>query len=612
MQENAEADARGETARGLLSAADMLRCHAVSIALSLLASLSALAQGREAHPAPAESAQAPDARAALPAPARRIAWRSVSALPGMRDGAALALDPASQRIALGDARGVWLLEDARGARRVLGRGPVRDLRFRAGGELLAATDRGLYAVAPDGRVRFLKLGSGKRGHARRLAGTGEAIAVGTEEGVYFSRDGLSFARLDAGLAGGPIDALALRPRDDGFELFSASAGALQQARLRILPDGTLQVRASSPVIGDGPGARSAVDVAVDAAGAEVVVLSPEHVALLRGGRWRSVPLQLPAGGRALRIGSGAGRLWIATDAGVVTAARWEGPWRRAAPPAGGMPTASLAGDERRVLALGTRGLLEGRPAPAARPSLERPAARPSLERSGASARPSDEETGPLAAPGGEPGASALPAAASLSADDYLWRLRSEPTIRQVQTAALSWLALGPERMRSLQRGVDRRGWLPDLEIRGGTGRGRSVRFLEDQAQSSGVVYDLRDRQFDRGSDYDAALVLRWELGDLAYNAEAIDVARETREVIELRDEVLDEVTQLYFERRRVLLALRTAPAGAVESARLRLRADELAAGLDAWTGGFFSRHAPPLAGVAPLDSPAKPTGGNAP
>jgi len=512
---------------------------------------------------------------------QRVEWRSLSALPGMRDGEALAFDPASGRIALGDARGVWLLQDAGSPRRVLGRGPVRDLRFRANGELLAATDRGLFAVAPDGRVRFLRLGSGKAGRARRVAASAELVAAGTEEGIFFSRDGHAFARLDAGLPGGPIDALALRPTDAGLELWAASGGSLQQAQVRALPDGTLEVRSASPAIGDGPGARSAVDVAVDVAGAEVAVLSPEHVALLRGGSWRSAPLQLPAGSRARRLGHGAGRLWIATDGGVVAAARWEGPWRRAAGPAGGAPALALAGDGDRILALGTRGLLEGQPAGAARRAED-------------------------AASGG------LPAATALSPDDYLWRLRSEPSVREVHVAALGWLALGPERMRSLQRGVDHRAWLPELEIRGGAGRGRSVRFFDDQAQSSGVVYDLRDREFDRGSDYDAAVVLRWELGDLAYNPEAIDVAREAREVIELRDEVLDEVTQLYFERRRTLLALRGAAGDAAEQARLRLRADELAAGLDAWTGGFFSRRAPPLAAVAPVSSPASAAGGNAP
>jgi len=51
--------------------------------------------------------------------------------------------------------------------------------------------------------------------------------------------------------------------------------------------------------------------------------------------------------------------------------------------------------------------------------------------------------------------------------------------------------------------------------------------------------------------------------------------------------VLDEVNQLYFERQRVLASL-DAPTGDVPVALLRLRAAELASGLDAWTGGWFS------------------------
>ena len=337
----------------------------------------------------------------------------------------------------------------------------------------------------------------------------------------------------------------------------------------------------APAIADGPGARAAVDLAVDLAGAELVALSPEHVALRREGSWRSIPLQLPAGARARRLGSGSGRLWIATDGGIVEARAWEGPWRRARPPAGLTPTLALAGDGDRILALGARGLLEGR-------------------RGGAAEGAEADREAPM------------PAAAALAPDDYLWRLRAEPSVQQVHGAALHWLSLGPERMASLRRGVDRRGWLPDLLVRGGTGRGRGRRLLEDQTQSSGVIYDLLDRQTDRDTSYEAGVVLEWSLGDLAYHPEALDVARESREVIELRDEVLDEVTQLYFERRRTLLALRASSADPAELARLRLRADELAAGLDAWTGGFFSRHAPPLAAVAPSASPLPSAGGTAP
>ncbi|HVH07484.1 MAG TPA: hypothetical protein VNE71_15950, partial [Myxococcota bacterium] len=144
------------------------------------------------------------ARSEPVAPAEPVAWRSESALPGMREGEALAFDPASGRIALGDGRGVWLLEAAGTPRRVLGRGPVRDLRFRAGGELLAATDRGLFAIGAGSRVRFLRLGGGKASRARRVAVAEEAIAAGTEDGVFLSRDGQTFARLPAGSSRGTV------------------------------------------------------------------------------------------------------------------------------------------------------------------------------------------------------------------------------------------------------------------------------------------------------------------------------------------------------------------------------------------------------------------------
>jgi hypothetical protein len=508
---------------------------------------------------------------AAPSPeAARVSWRSHAAWPGTREAEAVALDPASGRVAVGDARGVWLAAGTASPRRVLGRGPVRDLRFDAVGRLLAATDRGVYAVEPDGRVRKLALaGGGKASRARRLAVAGVVVAAGTEDGVQLALDGQVFARLDGAAPDGPIDALALRPVDAGLELWLATAGALHRVELALGPGGASVRRAAPVAIADGPAARGALDLALDVAGAEVAVLSDTDVALLRAGAWRSVPLQLPAGARARRLGRGLGLLFLATDAGVVEAPDWEGPWRRAASPAGAAAASALAGDGERVLAATSRGLLEGALAGAPGPSAEAAA---------------------LAAP--------------LAHEDWLFRLRGEPPVQTVHAAALRYLALGPERMRSLQRGVDHRAWLPVFELRGSAGRGHSTRLDRDQVLSSGLLNELFDRQLDRGSDYGGSLVLAWDLGDLAYHPESIDVSHEAREVIELRDEVLDEVTQLYYERRRVLLSLRQGGADDAELARLRLRADELAAGLDAWTGGWFSRHAPAL---APASAAADPS-----
>jgi hypothetical protein len=159
-------------------------------------------------------------------------------------------------------------------------------------------------------------------------------------------------------------------------------------------------------------------------------------------------------------------------------------------------------------------------------------------------------------------------------------------------------------MEALRRGVRRRGWWPIVIVRGAAAWDHGENTDHDQAFVSGATHHLTDREYDRDDAYDVSLSLSWNLGDIAYEPESIDVSRETREVIELRDDVLDEITQLYFERRRVLAALRALPGPpAAERAGLRLRADELAAGIDAWTGGWFGRQVIALAPLHPVLSP---------
>ncbi len=130
--------------------------------------------------------------------------------------------------------------------------------------------------------------------------------------------------------------------------------------------------------------------------------------------------------------------------------------------------------------------------------------------------------------------------------------------------------------------------LPVASLRAGYDDDRASGFDDDEAFVSGAVRRLRDSDVDRSRDLEVAVTLSWDLGNLVYHPEQIDVSRETRALVELRDDVLDEITQLYYERRRVLAEL-AGTRDPVAALRLRLRADELAAGVDAWTGGWFGR-----------------------
>jgi hypothetical protein len=165
---------------------------------------------------------------------------------------------------------------------------------------------------------------------------------------------------------------------------------------------------------------------------------------------------------------------------------------------------------------------------------------------------------------------------------------SEPDIGSVHRAALRYLDLQPDRIAALRRGVDRRGWLPIVAFRGSSDRYRGRGYDYDEAYVSGDRRELHDSNRDYARDLELQLTVSWDLGDIAYHPEAIDVSREAREIIELRDDVLDEITQLYFERRLVLAEM-TSLAEPAPAAVLQLRAAQLAAGIDAWTGGWFSR-----------------------
>jgi len=486
-----------------------------------------------------------------------LVWRSVAAPVRGGEIAALAFDRASGRLALGDLRGVLVGPPDGSFERRLRRGLVRDLAFirDAGGvSLLAATARGLFLLEPSGGVVEVSPGPGVAARAgNRLAIADGWIAVASDDGVFLSRDARRWLRPATAFPAGPATAVALREQAGGLECWAVVGGEPWSARL-VEDRQELAARESlRQTVSFAAGNGGPVDVVLGLPGTDVALVYPTALALRDTlGAWRVVQLELPPGAEVLRLAAGAGQLFLATLRGLLVAESLEGPWRRAGPPAGSAAVRALAGDEAVLFAAADMGLLAG--------------AAPEPHTAGAS-----------------PGAQALV-------------LSEEPAIERVHQVALAYLRLGPKWMDAMKRGVGSRGWLPVVVLHGGLAHDRRQATAWDEAVSGGDLWSLVDRDRDHAEDYEVGLTFSWDLGDLAYNPEEIDVSREAREVIELRDDVLDEITQLYFERRRVLAQLQALPdPGDAERLRLRLRADELAAGIDAWTGGWFGRQTRRLA-----------------
>jgi hypothetical protein len=176
-----------------------------------------------------------------------------------------------------------------------------------------------------------------------------------------------------------------------------------------------------------------------------------------------------------------------------------------------------------------------------------------------------------------------------------------PPIADVQAAVLEYLDLAPAEMRRVEARARSRGWLPRVRAGVGSGQERARDRDWDEVLSSGEVYTLFDRHEARDRGVSADLELIWELDLLAAPDDAINISRERRLVIELRDQVLERVNRIYFERLRVLDAAEAAGDSAERRAH-ELRVAELGAQLDAWTGGRFSHlllDSPPIEGRQP-------------
>ena len=453
-------------------------------------------------------------------------WHALAAPAGLERATALALEGGAGRLAAGGERGVAAGPLTGPLERALSRGAVRELHF-ARGALWAATDAGLWRI--EGRsVRSEVLAPGELSRSvRDLASAGDWLVAATDAGVFASAAPGDWRRLSELPTGA---ALRVEAEPDGVA-WAVFEGALWRRGA----DGSAR-RVRTP--GAATGEEGVLDLFRDGQGALWVLRSRSLSVRDPSGAWRSGAPTLPPGSAAHRLVVARGSVWIASDAGLLRAPGLSGPWQRAASPVGHRPVSALAGDAEHLLVATGAGLF----------------------RSGSEAE-------------------RMPRLGEAT--------RSDPPVREVHRVALRHLALEPSRMRELAQAVGRAAWLPELSVGVDYERGRDRRLDFDEAFVSGETRFLLDRDESRFRDTGVSLELQWDLGRVIFHPDRLDVSREARLVAQLRDDVLDELNQLYFERQRVLAELAAGPADA-QPAELRLRAAELAAGIDAWTGGWFS------------------------
>ncbi|MGE5280388.1 MAG: WD40/YVTN/BNR-like repeat-containing protein [Deltaproteobacteria bacterium] len=148
---------------------------------------------------------------------------------------------------------------------------------------------------------------------------------------------------------------------------------------------------------------------------------------------------------------------------------------------------------------------------------------------------------------------------------------NEPTIEQVQRMAVEYAEVSDRKIKDWRRRASLRAFLPDMTL----GYDKTVYGSSTGAFAVGPC--------------DWGVSFKWELGDLVYNGDQTSIDTRSKLMVQLRNDILAEVTRLYFERRRLQVEMALSSKSGEARVEDDLRLQELTALIDRLTGGHFAK-----------------------
>ena len=172
--------------------------------------------------------------------------------------------------------------------------------------------------------------------------------------------------------------------------------------------------------------------------------------------------------------------------------------------------------------------------------------------------------------------------AGIEASNTLNSFKNEPPIAEVQKKAVKYAEVCPEKIAGWRRRANMSAVLPRVSF----GIDKSKDDTYEIYTSASKQYFVQGPQ--KSSDgWD--ITFSWDLGDLIWNGDQTLIDVRSKLMVQLRDDILDEVTSYYFERRRLQIELLESELTKRERLAKELRIEELTANIDGLTGGYFNR-----------------------
>ncbi|MCX5692813.1 MAG: hypothetical protein NTX47_03910 [Candidatus Omnitrophica bacterium] len=167
-------------------------------------------------------------------------------------------------------------------------------------------------------------------------------------------------------------------------------------------------------------------------------------------------------------------------------------------------------------------------------------------------------------------------------NEILESFNNEPSIKDVQNAAIEYAEVHPDKIKEWRKSAGKKALLPNVSV-------GLDRYVTDYWHwDSGTNPDTLQKGKDTVS-WDIAMT--WDMGELIWNEDQTSIDTRSKLMVELRDDIINEVTRIYFERRRLQIEMLALPPHDLKiSLEKELRLQELTADIDALTGGYFSAH----------------------
>src|SRR3989338_9793488 len=164
--------------------------------------------------------------------------------------------------------------------------------------------------------------------------------------------------------------------------------------------------------------------------------------------------------------------------------------------------------------------------------------------------------------------------------DILKRFETEPTISDVQEAAIKYAEVHHDKIKAWRESANKKALLPNVSV-------GLDRYVTDYWHwDSGTSPDTLQKGKDAVS-WDVTMT--WDMGELIWNNDQTSIDTRSKLMVELRDDIMNEITRTYFERRGLQIEMITSsPNDLKVSLEKELRLQELTADIDALTGGYFS------------------------